>query len=146
MPETIARLCMLKDSTGYSLQQAALINTKGLGTKYFVEYTVTKPSQAQRHLLSLVALGNNGTCVYSGTHSFAVVLLEYCITLQQQDLCSCKANFEIKRGQNLCKCEVSCRHNKLYTATAQCREEQLTTWRPVLQTVLESFKPPHQDK
>lgn len=80
------------------IQQAALINTKGLGTKYFVEYTVTKPSQAQRHLLSLVALGNNGT------------------------------------------------HNKLYTATAQCREEQLTTWRPVLQTVLESFKPPHQDK
>lgn len=34
------------------------------------------------------------------------------------------------------------RYNRLYTVTAQCKEEQLATFRPLLQAVISSFQPP----
>ncbi|KAK9794914.1 hypothetical protein WJX73_005447 [Symbiochloris irregularis] len=76
------------------VQLAELLNAKQVGKNYFVEYTVTKPKQSKRHLLSLVALGNNG------------------------------------------------RYNRLYTATAQCPEEDLGNYKPALEAALKSFKPP----
>ena len=42
------------------VQRAELLDAKQVGRNYFVEYTVTKPKQAKKHLLSMVALGNNG--------------------------------------------------------------------------------------
>ena len=44
------------------LQQAKLINAKALDKMYFVEYTIQKGEEPKKHLLSLVALGNNGRC------------------------------------------------------------------------------------
>ena len=43
------------------MQEAKLIDARVVGKMYYVEYTVLKPKQDKRHLLSLVALGNNGT-------------------------------------------------------------------------------------
>jgi hypothetical protein len=34
------------------------------------------------------------------------------------------------------------RYNRLYTVTAQCLEEDLPRWAPVLEGVLASFQPP----
>ena len=42
------------------MQLAKLLDAKNVGKMYFVEYTVQKGEQPKRHLLSLVALGNNG--------------------------------------------------------------------------------------
>ena len=48
-----------------AMQRAELLNAKQVGRAYFVEYTVTKPKQPKKHLLSLVALGNNGRCAFA---------------------------------------------------------------------------------
>jgi len=37
-----------------------LLDAKARNNMYFIEYTVKKPSQEQKHLLSAVALGFNG--------------------------------------------------------------------------------------
>lgn len=42
------------------LQEAKLLEAKNFGNMYYVEYTVLKPQQPMRRLLSLVALGHNG--------------------------------------------------------------------------------------
>ena len=44
-----------------SVQEAKLLDTKDEGGVYMVEYTVLKDPVPQRHLLSRVALGYNGT-------------------------------------------------------------------------------------
>lgn len=41
-------------------QEAKLIEAKARNNMYFIEYTVKKPAQEQKHLLSAVALGFNG--------------------------------------------------------------------------------------
>lgn len=41
-------------------QEAKLINAKNNNGMYFIEYTVKKPSQDEKHLLSAIALGFNG--------------------------------------------------------------------------------------
>ncbi|KAK9868584.1 hypothetical protein WJX84_001021 [Apatococcus fuscideae] len=43
-----------------SVQEARLIGAKETSKMYYVEYTFRKPSEQERHLVSLVALGNNG--------------------------------------------------------------------------------------
>ena len=51
------------------LQEAKLIEAKARNNMYFIEYTVKKPSQEEKHLLSAVALGFNGRHVASpGMH------------------------------------------------------------------------------
>lgn len=42
------------------MQEAKLIDAKSRNNMYFIEYTVKKPSQEEKHLLSAVALGFNG--------------------------------------------------------------------------------------
>ena len=42
------------------LQEAKLLQAKSQNNMYFIEYTVTKPAQEQKHLMSAVALGFNG--------------------------------------------------------------------------------------
>ena len=42
------------------MQVARLLDARVQGRMYYVEYTVQKPKQSKKHLLSLVALGNNG--------------------------------------------------------------------------------------
>lgn len=42
------------------VQEAKLLDAKARNNMYFIEYTVKKPSQEQKHLLSAVALGFNG--------------------------------------------------------------------------------------
>jgi len=41
-------------------QEAKLLQAKSQNNMYFIEYTVTKPAQEQKHLMSAVALGFNG--------------------------------------------------------------------------------------
>ena len=45
------------------LQEAKLLDAKSRNNIYFIEYTVKKPSQEEKHLLSAVALGFNGRSV-----------------------------------------------------------------------------------
>ena len=42
------------------LQEAKLLRAKNNNNMYFIEYTVKKPSQDEKHLLSAIALGFNG--------------------------------------------------------------------------------------
>ena len=42
------------------VQEAKLLSAKANKDMYFIEYTVKKPSQDQKHLLSAIALGFNG--------------------------------------------------------------------------------------
>ncbi|KAK9803148.1 hypothetical protein WJX72_002303 [[Myrmecia] bisecta] len=42
------------------VQLASLVGTKDLSGAYFVDYTVTKPGESKRHLLSVIAMGWNG--------------------------------------------------------------------------------------
>ncbi|DBA88947.1 TPA: hypothetical protein ACH3X2_000177 [Trebouxia sp. C0005] len=44
----------------HAAQEAKLLDAKAKNNMYFIEYTVKKPSQEQKHLLSAVALGFNG--------------------------------------------------------------------------------------
>ncbi|DBA85676.1 TPA: hypothetical protein ACH3X1_005248 [Trebouxia sp. C0004] len=44
----------------HAAQEARLLDAKARNNMYFIEYTVKKPSQEQKHLLSAVALGFNG--------------------------------------------------------------------------------------
>lgn len=43
-----------------SVQEAKLLDAKSRNNMYFIEYTVKKPSQEEKHLLSAIALGFNG--------------------------------------------------------------------------------------
>lgn len=43
------------------LQIAKLLDAQDTGDKYIVEYTIEKPPEPQRYLLSLVTLSFNGT-------------------------------------------------------------------------------------
>ena len=52
--------CTWHAHPGKCVQVAELLAAKELGRMYYVEYTVQKAQEAKRHLLSLVALGNNG--------------------------------------------------------------------------------------
>lgn len=47
------------------VQEAKLIDAKSRNNMYFIEYTVKKPSQEEKHLLSAIALGFNGRQVDS---------------------------------------------------------------------------------
>ncbi|KAL3146573.1 hypothetical protein ABBQ32_000813 [Trebouxia sp. C0010 RCD-2024] len=42
------------------VQEAKLLDAKSRNNMYFIEYTVKKPSQEEKHLLSAIALGFNG--------------------------------------------------------------------------------------
>ena len=42
------------------MQEAQLLAAKESNKMYFVEYTFKKPNDQKRHLVSLVAFGNNG--------------------------------------------------------------------------------------
>ena len=56
------------------MQEAKLLEAKSRNNMYFIEYTVTKPAQEQKHLMSAVALGFNGR--YAVTCHFYVVLTQ----------------------------------------------------------------------
>lgn len=47
------------------VQEAKLLDAKSRNNMYFIEYTVKKPSQEEKHLLSAIALGFNGRQVAS---------------------------------------------------------------------------------
>lgn len=79
---------------GEEIQIAKLIDAKEVNDMYFVEYTVKKQAEEQKHLLTTLALGFNGV------------------------------------------------YNRLYTVTAQCPEPELDKYRPIMEKVLLSFKPP----
>ena len=56
----MATLPVVHVHIGLCLQEAKLLDAKSRNNMYFIEYTVTKPAQEQKHLLSAVALGFNG--------------------------------------------------------------------------------------
>ena len=45
------------------MQEAQLLAAKESNKMYYVEYTFKKPEDQKRHLVSLIALGNNGRYV-----------------------------------------------------------------------------------
>jgi len=57
-------------------QEATLLDAKSRNNMYFIEYTVKKPSQEQKHLLSAVALG------FNGRYSMCTQIC-YCATIKQ---------------------------------------------------------------
>lgn len=67
------------------LQEAKLIEAKARNNMYFIEYTVKKPAQEQKHLLSAVALGFNGRSVADNLpcpfwNSMSICVLHCCMS------------------------------------------------------------------
>lgn len=64
------------------VQEAKLIDAKSRNNMYFIEYTVKKPSQEEKHLLSAIALGFNGRQVNSSkcVLSLPVYVVVVCFT------------------------------------------------------------------
>ena len=157
------------------LQEAKLIEAKARNNMYFIEYTVKKPAQEQKHLLSAVALGFNGRSVADNLpcpfgNSISICVLHCCMSrrlcnttynhphswplphaadsiLHAQSWLSrhcCKEYCELETVNKRVRCEacITCRYNRLYTVTGQCKESELSQYKGTLQSVLQTFVPP----
>ncbi|KAJ9517382.1 hypothetical protein QJQ45_016759 [Haematococcus lacustris] len=103
------------------IQVAKLVDYNETRGQYLVEYTVQKLPEPARHLYSAVALGNNGSETDNGIHTVVT--------------------FGLTPHLTPCLTHTSLRYNRLYTLTAQCGEEQVAQWGPLLRQIVASFKP-----